>query len=712
MKRNLIYHSFIFLFCLLFSCSDENMGFSDDNTIIEEGDKYFTVTVSMGDGSSTRDDPFQFDDGLAEEYALAPNGYHYIFLYDVSGNLIDASTLSLPNDYTISDSETQNNLTTTFVSCIRVGSMKKTELSNYLSRIKEALVILNTDIDFDLSNATTKSKYTKEFLTGLTINAGSVDSDNDAGSSGRIKVNDQYYMTMTNSVYVSGSTVKYGPDVNLRYDNNVYPTKEDALKSTSNNGIVVYVERLAAKVTFHIFFKEPYTTLIINPEDGWSEVNVCKGWTLDRGYSNEDKDWEATVKGFGINGVEPEEYLLKKISASRDYFDYWSITDHFRSYWAEDAHYSIAQYLEHYPHQYRKTLETSDYRFYHAGNAYDSDNGEAIKGFTKNNDSYYLKYISFKDFLGKNGVGNEDGSRYQYTIENTYDDSNESTYLGERGYFSAGTHALIGAQLNIKDYEIGKIMFPFNIDNTQFPSYTIDGYYRDQNENFFTNKDALLYIKLKVMQEKMLPGGNSGIRVLNVDWYNHKSINSDLFKVSWAAGAKLIIKLKNGTKRELQASDLTLIPAELAGGDGQLLIAPKDKEASYYIGDQYLGLNEDDDTDPVDYNRVVSLFHKLLGPIDHYAEGYMYYAVPITHTVDKVTEGTSWSTVGNIGVVRNNHYKFIITGTTAPGTPVDQIKQPIIPMLDVKRSYLNVSTVILPWHDIPEQFPGFYPRLN
>ncbi|MCH5231021.1 MAG: Mfa1 fimbrilin C-terminal domain-containing protein [Muribaculaceae bacterium] len=157
------------------------------------------------------------------------------------------------------------------------------------------------------------------------------------------------------------------------------------------------------------------------------------------------------------------------------------------------------------------------------------------------------------------------------------------------------------------------------------------------------------------------------------------------------------------------AQFLDLIPAEISGGDGQCLIAPHEN----YMGERwryYLAPADPNDETKMDrsqaveisYNHLVALIHKIIGPVDVYTQGKMYYSVPIPHRIQNNNNPTSWARMGSFSMVRNNWYNISVTNFTRLGTPVHDLLQPIVPVMDVKRSYINMGVELLNWHDVVE----------
>ena len=694
-------------------------------------------------GPETRADD-EFDNGDETEYALAPGNYHFVLLYRKNENT-PAGVVSLQSPDAIAD-RPETGVTQTLVAVFGIKQEQVDDFKTFLNSF-EALALLNFDpYQLDLVTEEAEGWVTKtpeeimasplaqkSELMGRTVKEGS------------IEVNGTKYYTMTSSVYLNGSSTIYGCE---KKSEELYDSKQRAIAAALRGeaNIVTYVERIVAKVV-PMFNVDQNGYLERNVSDTnkplYSKVLFYQGLSSDNADGDDrydvhtvERDWRARLVGYGLNGLEQETNLFKDFKNTT----YWTgnnkLNDlpHHRSYWAEDTHYTVDNTtVTHYPHQYRTALENDTIRDYHRVDraayprlidqwSYDGTNWvpdweDHPERFTVHlkepgeNNSYYLKYIPFStlrdggnDRTWSNNNLNATNSTAKpeafYLLENTYDDRNNM--LSDRGYFTAGTHLLVACQLEIAD---------------QSGTYrTYDHIYKDQNDIFYAgnhivvgadNTDEgmreLLMSKFDLLANKALLGGNVGLNILHVNWLNHNPVEEYTKPLEWPIGSKLYIERHRQDAPDVWSEwmdeadswlDLTLIPAELTGGDGQLLIAPRWYNNRFAIGI----LGDPDNFTVLTYDEIVSLFHKLVGPIDHYKNGYMYYAAPVGHN----TSNTNWVSkeVGSVGVVRNHAYTINVNSISAPGRSVDMVGQPIIPLLDVKRDYIDVSVKILDWHGI------------
>ena len=676
--------------------------------------------AAPGPGLATRADETT-DHGTEDEYALAPGNYHFILLYRKSNLQKPEAVIPLQSPSVIAD---RPNADAT-KKLVAVYGLKEAQAEGFKEFLQnfEALALLNFDpVQLGLDNNGDLGDWANIDPENITVPRndllgkvlGSADGNALEAS---IVVGGTRYYTMTSSVYVDKGSVVYGWETQT---NELFDSKQKAISAALNGraNIATYVERVVAKVV-PFFSYEPGRAgerYLKRQDPDNTKINLFVGLTDDGRFDvrTVQRHWNAKVVGYGINGLEHESRLFKKVE-SRGYPFQWNNPDSRRSYWAEDTHYAVNSddEMRRYPHQYRTALEVDTLRDYHRTTTtgyprlltYTQDGYGSVDhipewedtryfslDFNVNNSRFYLRYVSF-DELKQAEVSSDAEQKAFYPLENTYADPDGR--LGPRGYFTAGTHLLVACQLEIEGLTPGEDL------------------YKDQNDIFYDDMETLLMAKFDLIVNKALPGGNSGLNILHVDWLNHNPEGKYVTSLSWPVGSKLYIdRNNNGNWHEWMDEadwwlDLTLIPAELTGGDGQLLIAPK-------WHDNYFAIATDLESarlpeNKIDYNEIVSLFHKLVGPIDHYRYGYMYYAAPVGHNAKTSDEWQS-TQVGSVGVVRNHSYQLQVNSVSQPGRSVDMTGQPIIPLLDVKRDYIDVSVKILDWHGIYHDDIPRYPQ--
>lgn len=513
------------------------------------------------------------------------------------------------------------------------------------------------------------------------------------------------------------------------------------------------------------------------------KINHYTGETIGQGYSidYEDKDAQVKVLGYYLNNIEKSTYAIKKLSANNFYFNNWSMPTNYRSYWSEDPNYFLlkAAYssAKGYPHQFRQALETDtvlqlhgkeyswdddDYVVTvnrkvvsrdHEGNIVRDEEGNALYhdepvtfytdlGTQVNeseNAECVLRYLSFNDMSNayanalqklNESTATDLPAVTLYSLENTYYDPGMAmggvaggnwVWNWEKAAYSAATNLTMLCELVIPDEN--------STDKTV---------YRGQNNIFYFHLPDLLKSKLKIFNEVILQAGNAGINILHAYFASHGFLNTGddsfhntyLEKVAWNRGSVLWIGevedegWEIGESREMTEDDLRLIPAEISGGDGQCLIAPKrmgpnvkfylapilKNSAGHAINNQGEEIEsgyirDRSNSVEISFNHLVALIHKGIGPIDVFKDGKMYYSIPIPHRVtNPVMTGDNpiWKTLGNIGVVRNNWYNINVTDIGSVGTPVHDLSQPIVPVMDIRRSYINADIKVYGWHTISQ----------
>lgn len=385
----------------------------------------------------------------------------------------------------------------------------------------------------------------------------------------------------------------------------------------------------------------------------------------------------------------------------------------------------------------------------------------------------YLKYKSYNDlareFKTIGFVSVPNGFEFDpiYALENTYVDQGMLSELNwrwpwQREPYAAATNLMLLASIEIDDN-------PYKGD---LDTEVANDLYLGQNSIFYLKLENLLKSKLEIFNKVMLSGGNAGFQILHGQWDRHSRWDEDdknqykdthLDKVGWNEGSylwfaetevypqgdphegmpiydkkeiedeegnKVItykVKLKEGGSIRLNVDDnitdyLTLIPAEISGGDGQRLIAPTEPYMGvnyrYYLapvkkddnGNEILDENKKPVMDEgkaveISFNHLVALIHKIIGPVDVYRGGRMYYSVPIPHrdlSFDPDANTRAWTRIGSFGIVRNNWYSITVDKISRLGTPVDDADQPIVPVMDVKRSYINMGVKLKDWHQLKQ----------
>lgn len=533
----------------------------------------------------------------------------------------------------------------------------------------------------------------------------------------------------------------------------------------------------------------PFYTLKINEYDGFvlGQGYTLKSKPADAtihvlGYAVNNIEPTSTL----IKKINATTYFTSTMNSGSwndagSFRCYWSEDPHYK-FEASSGHLANAK---GYPHQFRQALETDTVLQYHGRNYIYSDPEHktstvrrtvtvtddkgnvtteerdiefyedlgSIDTTSINTTNCYLKYRSYGDMMAGYGKAKaayesrRDQEEFNnsfafYSLENTYYDTGMATgtnsYANPSNFtwnwlkapYSAATNLTVLCELRI-------------LRNGTETATTV---YRGQNNIFYFDLHELLQSKVDILNQLVLDAGNAGLDILHFHLTSHGNEDSGfdsfhdsyLDKVAWNRNSVLWIGKCQDDGTEIEdtetepghweatADDMELIPAEISGGDGQCLIAPKymGKNYKFYLAPVYMIDNvavdyagnpiphggkyvrDKSQSVEINYNHLVALIHKGIGPIDVFTEGKMYYSIPISHRIqslDMTGNNPSWQTLGNIGVVRNNWYEITVGNISEIGTPVHDINQPIVPVMDVKRSYINANIQIYKWHSFKQE---------
>lgn len=713
---------YILILFLFISCVNESFNENDLNTEILNSDNLeilslpgcFAVSLSPTGSFNSRAGNRSLDYGEEQEYSFAPREgdgpyHHFMLVYDDKGKNLGVFPMELSNEAgeVGKNGNTNQNVTLIVSSIISNKNFKDTEIEtkesliNYLNGKKAYFLINVNNNDFlDIYHTGGLITYSEKDLKEAVINYYSIKLGEGE--------NEEEYFTMSNSSYILDGEIRCATKLNLS-ENNVFQSIDEALTS-SESACVAYVERLAVKYT--VKFNLQPIEIPVKKFQGIEYSNT--------GYTIRNKEEKAVISicGAGITGIERSSYILKKIN-DYSYLDNsngnldWNDHSKFRSYWAEDPNYEInSATLLSYPHQFRQALETDTIRSLHEGSQsgyidYVWTEENKIMGkidVTKTNSEICLKYNPLEKIITKN---NDDLNNLTfYSLENTYYDpgmtSNKWGWCWNKTPYSVGTNLIVAAKVKLED----------SVEDTTL--------YSDQADIWYISEADLIDSKIKNLNHYIYNNGSTGINLLKGEWDKHIK-GQDVNQIKWKSGSVLWVVSKDNTgktkERELITEDFKLIDAEISGGDGQMLIAPKlyGDDAVYYIAPYSMSLNENDNkikyrdedsSEEITYNQLVSLIHLINGPINVYKNGYMYYNIPISHNSESFRDNdengllASWKTPGAVGVVRNNWYNISVNDITKIGTPVVDITQPIVPVMDVRRSYINVSVRVIDWHSV------------
>lgn len=592
-------------------------------------------------------------------------------------------------------------------------SVKTTSSNIYVAKKPEtvvetpayALVVLNADpARMDALETKLAADGTAAVKTVLTyINEVDPENPESLAMSGE-------YFTMTSCVWRAEDADHITVLNALDQDGPVfYETEEEAI--LPENLTRFYVERILAKFTLIIKDAEEgnmrfneYTSRIIVPG-----VNPKKVRTEYSQSGEDSKDvmtgWHVNLVNWGLNGLEKNTYLLKSLTSTPgtvyptdwkvdgNFYVGWNSTDLFRSYWALDEHYTDGIY----PDQYRQALDAEGVTAATTNTIY-SDDFNAEDGLAKSD--YTLIYKPFNAY--------EDLTENKYALENTFDPAVLAGQdLSTQPWLRCGTHIILTAQLIFDEFD--------KVDLTGDKPGFIEGI----SDKYFSNG---LWWSEKALKEQAVATLMTNI------YYNKKG---DIYKIPNVVKGTGYVDFINTEEHELddqvpvaikvggEIKPLThdmletiaedyfeFVPAFIKGGDGWVMLNKKadvDLYAYYY---RYNDAGEKENyvlDEPISDEQLVSYIYNFTNRARHFAEGRMYYALPIRHNLESLSFESNPVTrvrVGDYGVVRNTWYRLTITSIENTGTPVDDPDQPIIPNPEPDDKSLGVEVEIIPWRTV------------
>lgn len=528
--------------------------------------------------------------------------------------------------------------------------------------------------------------------------------------------------TLTNSAYLDGEQklcrVVELPEINF--------TKNE--EKTDDDVLHVHVERMLAKFSY----KENDTQKnhIYSPTD--ENIKMFNGYNPkenDPGDPNDPGSLKTIdiapycrieVTGWGINALENQSHLFKKITKPGNYFTNWNSDKYFRSYWSEDPHYTTTDY-PYYPWQNRFPVEKKDVAYY-SGTANDVD--RALINYS---------YDNFVSDTEGNGF-----DRVVYTPENTYDPTdfcnvNLPYYLDNRANVLAGTHLILCAELKV-DQNIKEAGADADL-NAVAPAgeYIATDLYRDRFGVYYKTLKECLAECIREFNYQLK--AQSTMRYRYYRWDKTHDEDDGVELVAKPTGKYQLYDAQGNPVTWKSIMDLTdIVPAEatILNGDGKLMPwldnmidgwtikSTTGENLVIYDGTYDFKLDEEYDkkgntTELNKYRQehltrnvattddVKSLLYEWLGAIDHFSDGKMYYSAPVWHNTaggKEQQDEAKQTDLGAFGVVRNSWYRYTLDDITHVGVPVDKPADPIVPNRVDRQDQLNFRIEILDWHRV------------
>lgn len=529
------------------------------------------------------------------------------------------------------------------------------------------------------------------------------------GLTGKDAVN---YCTMSSTTYVEGD-VHTLETIN---DANISASVEDA----QAHALTVHVERLAAKVEVTV---PADAKRYGQTGSGWNEETDGPAWPVvfypsgetnklpqmgdsdgDGTYKADSLQWACVLWGWGVNALARREYMFKNLNDAMTgadgkataagfqryadgkvkdggFFSNWNDSAHHRSYWAVDGYYADP---DEYPLQYRKVFDEekdSSYLQKFPDLGLDGKRSE-------NSPLYYYTYRELRlramgfspDDEGSHEInGNLLGSRkYRYIPENVLGQE----LLEGNTYRAASTHVLFMGQLLLGE-EVdnfatwyGNGGTPEEVMEKVSDKYRSTNYWYDK-AGFMQRAYTDVYTKLSSGESRSFenifggkdiittPSGKATLTVQKEDGSDPKQLTGEFMK-----------DLATQGKLDGDENPFDLVPAEIADGDGRVLLGLKkgwELEIKVDEGGQTLKL---------DGTQFKSASFAFATYADFYKNGRMYYYTPIRYARANADIKPDDYKVGDIGVVRNHWYQVKVKSVLKPGVPVANPEQPIIPNID------------------------------
>lgn len=522
--------------------------------------------------------------------------------------------------------------------------------------------------------------------------------------------NTHKYFTLTNSIYFDAKgelqTTK------------AIPAEFVGKTLAEAKALTIYVERMVSKFSFELPNKpgSEVKTNIFRPSED-ADLLFFEGFD-ETGIIHTAKKWRVEVTGWSVNALEPASYLFKNINKGQTTgIPSWNNAANYRAHWDEDPHYDYQMKEQKanpwtYPWQYRKVIDEANIRYY-----MEEDHPTANNNLLRNYsfDALKLNRLEKDKEIDFDKVFND---KIIYTPENTYDADVVAGKDGRthdlRGELLAGTHLLVGAELQIKK----------TIDDNNDDFETLDHIYRDYFGTYYKSTPECFGALMTAFNQSLISKELMDYTLYN--WNNYVTPNSESFIAKSEGEYRLYLdgqpltddyleKIMEMTEEQFEHTFGTLAPATLRRGDGKCLpwldgsitnsnsrlqilkqegnrLVPlaicqrlKSKNGLVYAGEKLRD---------ADVNDIKSLLYEWIGAVDHFNHGKMYYSHGIYNPTLQKTDSKYY------GVVRNNWYRFKLNDIGNMGIPVDDPTEPIVPDRVDNEDKLNVTIKIIDWHQV------------
>lgn len=299
----------------LVACSDEPNAAGGNNGNEEVGDEaYMTISIrDVNNGPRATSNSFEYGEKFENNVSNAK-----FYFFDEDKNFILEANVWNGGSYNETDPDANIEYFGNNVLLLR--NLKKTGYPKYL------LTVLNAPADLKPVVGTSTLDAVRNQLIDIRLkNKDSEDTD---------------FVMSTTSYNRGSSTEPYY--ANILSENNF---RKEPAPAADDNPVIIYVERLAAKVRLNVASTMTAVTLD-NGMKGYRVPASVSGNPNDQGGANEGvSDVYVTFEGWDLSNYEPKSYVSKNLDefSTTSIGDWnWNASQSYRSYWAASPNYGEA----------------------------------------------------------------------------------------------------------------------------------------------------------------------------------------------------------------------------------------------------------------------------------------------------------------------------------------------------------------------------------
>lgn len=482
--------------------------------------------------------------------------------------------------------------------------------------------------------------------------------------------NEPYFLMVSSPVFGTNE-VEYATKIDPNV--NICTTVEEARK----HPVTVNVERVCAQVELTNF-------------DSMQDAGLVKKDHFDRvmhkdGDKTKDPLWDIRPIAWSLTAVNAQSYTIKKAS-----FD-WKTNTTFSSWvnggdrinWAIDPNQTVTTNRGYYPHSAREIATSNQLHYYSASDVETIHNAADYPASTTFRTKFQQRYCYENTFgeTGQNDPRIPGTMLLLYAQAKPYGASNyEDLYYYAGEYLKAEVYA---------DHLLNNAQYNATI-HVRTAANTFRSISRVKSD------EELVAVNVAKIEEVFQPSQyDAKYAGYLVDLEKKMTVPAD-FPI-----------YNNSTDVSKYADGyITLIPNPAKNLDLWMVV---DHTAPGYdpTGEEIMGGKH--------YKKATTevlaqaFLKDVLTPTNKYAEGRMYYAIPIEHfgkAFHKENEGTPQEETvleeGNYGVVRNNFYKVSVDKIKTMGHGIADVDEPIVPGDRKEMFYIAAKINILSWQTVTQ----------